>query len=195
MFHEPAASETSLLSRLPPEKLVAAALVALLHLVLIWFLLRATIIQVAPPALLRALPITVWLKPAPAPKPPQPKEKERKNKVEGAPPVSRAIGPILPAPSAAPPASEYNGLRALGRYLHNCSAGDYEALSTREWKHCLGNQWAGPAELPLRLAPEPQSRWKLELEKRKAPPRKVEHECDQNSFNAHLGLPCYNYGN
>ena len=194
MLHdEPAAGETSFLSRFPPEKIAAAVLVALLHLVLVWLLLQATVTQIAPPPLFRALPITIWLKTSPTPKPPEPKPKEKK-KERGPAPVRRAIGPILPAPSGAPPESDYNGLRALGRYLNNCSAGNYEALSPKEWAHCLGNQWTGSVEAPLVLGPEPDSPWKLELEKRKAPPRKVEHECE-NSFNAHLGLPCYNYAN
>lgn len=177
----------------PAQRAIAIAAVVLLHLVLVWFLLRATIVEITPPAFFRELPITIWLQTSPTPKPPEPKAKEKK-KEEGAVPVERAIGPIFTAPSGAPSESEYNGLRALGRYLNNCSGGDYEALSAREWAHCLGNQWTGPTEAPVTLGIEAPSPWKLDLEKRKAPPAQVEHECDQNSFNEHLGLPCYTFG-
>ena len=192
MQDEPAAQETSLLSRFPPEKIVATALVALLHIVLIWFLLRATIVEVMPRLPTRVEPITIWLQAKPKPKPPEPKPEEKKKK-EGPAPVTRSIGPPAPAPSGAPPAKDYNGLRALGRYLNNCGGGNYEALSNREWAHCLADQWAGPGEAPLTLGTEQPSEWKAQLDKKKAPPRKVEHECAQGTINSNLGLPCYNF--
>ena len=75
----------------PAQRAIAIAAVVLLHLVLVWFLLRATIVEITPPAFFRELPITIWLQTSPTPKPPEPKAKEKK-KEEGAVPVERAIG-------------------------------------------------------------------------------------------------------
>lgn len=179
---------------MPAHKAIAIAAVLLIHLVLIWFFLRATIVAVNPASTLREQPITIWLSPAEKPKPPVPEPEEKKKK-EGPPLIERAIGPPLPAPSGAPPETEYNGLRALGRYLNNCSNANYEALSERELAHCLGNVWQAPGEARAGLGLEPPSEWKAQLDKKKAPPRKVEHECPLGSRNYQLGLPCFDFGN
>lgn len=178
--------------QVPAHKAIAIAAVLLLHLVLVWLFLRATIVTLAPPHVLREEPITVWLRPAEKPKPPQPEEEKKK---EGPPLIERAIGPPIPAPSGAPPATEYNGLRALGRYLNNCSNADYEALSGRELAHCLGNRWQTLGEGPVGLGLESPSEWKAQLDKKKAPAKPFEHECPQGTLNSNLGLPCYDFGN
>lgn len=186
-----------MLGRVPPEKLVAIALVALLHLVLVWLLLKASLIEIAPRLIFHEAPITLWLQTAPEHKTPAPKPEEKPKTEKPAPaPVKRAIGPPIPAPSVAPPSSEYNGLRALGRYLNNCSAGNYGALSERDLAHCLGNIWGPPNETQrLRLGQEPPSVWKSEKDREKAPARKLETECPPGSPNSHLGLPCYHFAN
>jgi hypothetical protein len=177
------------LDRISPERAVAAALVVLLHLLLLWLLLRATITNVVPLAAFRPEAITIWLKPAPEKKKPKPEEKK---KPETVPPVTKFSIPFS-VPPAAPPASNYNGLRAFGRYLNNCSSGNYEALSSREWAHCLGNQWNAPGEATLTLGPEAPSEWKRQMDKRKKPAKPIEHECAQGSLNSNLGLPCYDF--
>lgn len=197
MLDDAAGNKTSVLGRVPPEKLVAIALVALLHLLLVWLLLRASLIEIAPRKIFHEAPITLWLQTAPEHKKPEPKPEEKPKKEKPAPaPVKRAIGPPVPAPSVAPPSSEYNGLRALGRYLNNCSAGNYEALSQRDLAHCLGNIWGPSNETKqLRLGQEPPSVWKTQKEREKAPPRKLETQCPVGSPNSNLGLPCYHFAN
>ena len=175
----------------PAQRAIAIAAVLALHLLLILFLLRATYVAVAPPPLLRELPITLWLAPAEKPKPPKPQEMEQKKQGETA--VRHAITAPLSMPEGAPPPSDYNGLRALGRYMNNCSAGNYDALSRRELAHCLGNQWnePGQGQARLRLGTEPDSVWKRQMDKRKAPVAPMEHECPLGSKNDQLGLPCF----
>ena len=174
----------------PAHRAIAIAAVLALHLLLIWLLLRATYIAVAPPAFVRELPITIWLTPAEKPKPSRPAEKKKKIGVASFP--RSALPPNAP-PAGAPPASDYNGLRALGRYLNNCSAGNYEALSPRELAHCLGNRWNGRAQdqAKLRLGEEPDSVWKRQMDKKMAPARPMEHQCPLGSKNDQLGLPCF----
>ncbi|MBU6444306.1 MAG: hypothetical protein KGR48_10385 [Alphaproteobacteria bacterium] len=177
----------------PPHRAVAIAAVLALHLLLIWLLLRATYVVITPPPLLRELPITLWLAPAEKPKPPKPQDKEKK---EGETAVPHAITAPLSPPEGAPPTSDYNGLRALGRYMNNCSAGHYEALSQRELAHCLGNQWNEPGQRQgrLRLGKESDSIWKRQMDKKRAPAAPMEHECPLGSKNDQLGLPCF-FGN
>lgn len=183
-----------MIGQMPAHRAVAIALVALLHLLLLWLLLRATITHAPRVPVFREKPITVWLQTAPKEKPPQP-EPEKKEKKEGAAPVTRSIGPPAPAPTGAPPDSEYNGIRALGRYLTNCSAGNYEQLSDRDLAHCLGNQWGKPGEGKLRLGAQPPSVWKRQMDQRKKPARKLEHECASDKPGSNLGLPCYDFAN
>ena len=55
--------------------------------------------------------------------------------------MERADRPaVAGADRGAPPGADYNGLRAFGRYLNNCSNLSYEDLSATELAHCLGNQ-------------------------------------------------------
>ncbi len=65
MLDDAARSKASVLGRVPPEKLVAIALVALLHLVLVWLLLKASLIEIAPRLIFHEAPITLWLQTAP----------------------------------------------------------------------------------------------------------------------------------
>lgn len=184
-----------MIGQMPAHRAVAIALVALLHLILLWLLLRSTIMHVQPAPTLRAAPITLWLQTQLKEKPPEPEQK-KKEKKEGAAPVTRSIGVPTPAPQGAPPATEYNGIRALGRYLTNCSDLKYENLSSRELAHCLGNQWGKPGEGgKLRLGAEAPSIWKKRMEEKRKPARKLEHECAQGSYNSNLGLPCYDFAN
>ena len=189
MADELAASIASLKNRISPERAVATVLVILLHLVLVWLLLRATIIQITPKTLFEPKAITIWLKPAPEKKKPEP---QKEKKVVTPAPVQKLFGPIVVPPSAPPP-EQYNGLRSFGRYLNNCSAGNYEALSAKELAHCIGNKWTGPHGKSLRLGSEPSSPWKTQMEQKKKPSKPIEHECAQGSRNANLGLPCYDF--
>ncbi len=178
----------------PAQRAIAVAAVVLLHILLMWLLLRATSIHLTLPPAFRELPITVYLQPAPKPKLP-PAKPEQKKKVTLAPPVKRATGIAQPpAPAAPQPAQPYNGLMALGRYLNNCSSGNYEQLSSLEWAHCLGDQWPDPGERPLLLGAQAPSIWKTQKDQQKAPVQPFETQCPQNSPNSNLGLPCYNFG-
>jgi hypothetical protein len=196
MLQEPAVRASSQSSRFTPERLVATVLVAALHLILVWILAEATLVRIAPHRNYHEEPITLWLQTAPKklqPLPPQPEEKEKKKLI--APPVPNAAGPTIATPPPAAPQTpeEYNGLRALGQYLNDCSAMAYEDMNERDIAHCLRNEWAGPAAPKVGLGAEPASPFKAELDARKKPARQVEHACDQNSLNSNLGLPCYDF--
>lgn len=184
-----------MLGQMPAHKAIAVAAVLLLHLVLLWFLLQARIITVSPPAIFREQPITLWLQTAIKPKPPELEQKKTEKEKPGPSPTEHAIGTPVPTPQGAPPASsDYNGLRALGRYLSNCSNAAYEKLSNKELAHCLGNQWKEKGEGPIGLGIEPPSEWKAQMDKKKAPIVPMEQECPQGTPNSNLGLPCFHFG-
>ena len=180
-----------MLRQMPAHKAIAVAAVLLLHVLLIWALLSAKIAVVAP-AVFRELPITLWLQTSIKPAPLAPEKKKPEKEKQGPPIRERAIGAPVPEASHSPPASDYNGLRAFGRYLNNCSNAAYERLSSRELAHCLGNQWDKGDNAPLTLGIEPPSIWKDQMDKRKQPIKPFEHECAPGGLNSNLGLPCYN---
>lgn len=186
--------------QMPAQRAIAVAGVILLHILLIWLLLRATELHITLPPVIEQSPITIFLPTTPKPTKPVPKPKvkekaKKPKKVPAVPPVKHAAGiPQPAAPSAPAPAEPFNGLRALGRYLNNCSSGNYQALSALDWAHCLGNIWPAPGERPLLLGAEPPSIWKTQKQRQKAPSKPFEHICDSSAPNANLGLPCYSFG-
>lgn len=182
------------------ERAVAGILVLLLHLVMLWLFLSVKLhLFELPPPSFRNDPITIWLPLphiAPAPEAPiRADSKDKKRALRVAPPVKKAEGMPQPPPKPASPEPglDYNGLRALGRYLNNCSGLYYEALSQHQVAHCLGNQWdiPLPGEDPrLRLGAEAPSVWKDERDKRDAPAPPIAKDCAPSSRNSNLGLPC-----
>ena len=111
-----------------------------------------------------------------------------------APESQRAITIAPIAPSAPAPAPPQGDIRALGRYLYNCSGTYYEQLSPREKAHCLANQWnnQGPA---LTLGPAKPSPFDAVIARRNAAPVPMETPCPVDKPTANLGTPCYNFGN
>jgi hypothetical protein len=110
-----------------------------------------------------------------------------------APESPRAITIAPVAPSAPAPTQPQGDIRALGRYLYNCSGAYYEQLSPREKAHCLANQWnnQGPA---LTLGPAQPSPFDAVIARRNAPFVPAEKPCPLDHPNANLGLPCFGPG-
>ncbi|HEV2562108.1 MAG TPA: hypothetical protein VGT78_08185 [Rhizomicrobium sp.] len=184
-------------ARLPTRRALAASAVILFHLLLIFALIRVTTFPIGLPNL-REIPIMLYFQPLMQKTPMLPKH----NASPPVPPVDRSIYlPLLPPVPAVPPPTlvkpeETNGLRALGRYLYNCSGAYYEQLSEREWAHCLGNLWGSdlPAKqrAPVLDAPKP-SPFDIVITERKKPAVPIEHACKLGQMNSNLGLPCYTF--
>ncbi|HEX3651971.1 MAG TPA: hypothetical protein VHU18_04020 [Rhizomicrobium sp.] len=112
--------------------------------------------------------------------------------------VPHAITPpsIEAAPQPAPQPQEQQGdIRALGRYLYNCSGAYYERLSPKEKAHCLENKWNGQEGPSLTLGPAKPSPYDAVIAKRNAPFVPMEKPCDVDKPTANLGLPCINSSN
>jgi hypothetical protein len=101
----------------------------------------------------------------------------------------------LPSLEAAPPAQpepqQQGDIRALGRYLYNCSGAYYDRLSPKEKAHCLENKWNGQEGPALTLGPAKPSPYDAVIAKRKAPAVPIEHPCPVDKPTSNLGLPCF----
>jgi hypothetical protein len=176
------------------RRLAAAAIVAVLHFVFLYALLQAISIQAVPRILKEVVPITIWL--------PQPPKKETEKKkpepppaaVAPAEPVIRTAPITVPQIPVRPHSTEDEGFGRLGRYLNNCSAGNYAALTPQEWANCLG----GMATRDHNTVTLGQVRTLWELQHPgQAPPNPKEAtgfgECAHNDPNRLMGLPCFQH--
>ena len=96
--------------------------------------------------------------------------------------------------TAAPVQSEpqqQGDIRALGRYLYNCSGAYYDRLSPKEKAHCLENKWNGQEGPALTLGPAKPSPYDAVIAKRNAPAVPIEHPCPVDKPTSNLGLPCF----
>jgi hypothetical protein len=111
-----------------------------------------------------------------------------------APESPRAITIAPIAPAAPAPEPQQGDIRALGRYLYNCSGAYYEQLSPREKEHCLANQWNNQGTA-LTLGPAKPSPFDGVIARRNAPLVPMEKPCPVDKPTSNLGLPCYGFGN
>lgn len=107
----------------------------------------------------------------------------------------RAITPPVFGNTAPPqaPSEPQGDIRALGRYLYNCSGAYYERLSPKEKAHCLENKWNGQEGPALTLGPAKRSPYDAVIAKRNAPFVPLEKPCPADKPTANLGLPCYDF--
>ena len=122
------------------------------------------------------------------------------------PPPSLLVPEISPRPITPPsllttlslPAGQQQeqqgDIRALGRYLYNCSGQYFERLSAKEKAHCLENKFNGQEGPALTLGPGKPSPYDAVIAKRNAPAVPIEHPCSIDKPTANLGLPCYDFG-
>ena len=107
----------------------------------------------------------------------------------------RAIAPpSLIAPPTAPEQEQQGDMRALGRYLYNCTGQYFERLSPKEKAHCLENKFNGEEGPALTLGPAKPSPYDAVIAKRNAPVVPIEHPCPDDKPTSNLGLPCYDFG-
>jgi hypothetical protein len=102
----------------------------------------------------------------------------------------QAITALPPLPKK--PTAAEGDIGALGRYLFNCSAENFEGLSQRDKAHCLANKWDNKkSEKPPLLGEAKPSQFDDVLIKRDAPFVPAFHGCDPSSLNASLhNVPC-----
>jgi hypothetical protein len=175
--------------RFSTPRLVSAAIVLLLHLIVIALLLKAGF-GASPPQQDAKRPEMVWLTL------PQAKQRQREETPFAEPrmiaPLQIVPPPDITAPPGEPslPESEGGGILGVGRYLNNCSGAAYEKLSTREKTECLGD--ARDVRARLLLGPAAPSPFDSVLKKRNAPFVPMEHPCEVGKPGSnHQDHPCY----
>jgi hypothetical protein len=168
------------------------ALVALLHVVLLYGLLHSINIRAVPKIIART-PITIWF---PIPQ----KVEPHKQKPEELPTTEAPVAEPRTAPITVVPArphtnsTDEDGIGKLGRYLDNCSSGNYGALSRQAWANCLGGM-ATRDHNSVQFS-DIQTLW----EKRHPPPAKLNSpeahgfgECSHTDPKRLQGKPCFQW--
>jgi len=132
---------------------------------------------------------------------PQIKKEKHPNILEQVPAPVFLKPEALPRSNTEPPPEtqrppEEGDIRALGRYLNNCSGMYYEQLSVLEREHCIGNLWDGEHHRLPTLGPAKPSPFDQVLKERNAPFQAPFQQCDPGSINASLhNVPCTNFSN
>ncbi|HEX3810547.1 MAG TPA: hypothetical protein VHW02_12715 [Rhizomicrobium sp.] len=176
------------------QRLAVGAVVALLHLIAIFLLIRAGMIPIPPALQFHELPITIWLNPpkkSPVKAPQKPKPVVQPIPTPE-PVINQTLRSIQINPQTLPPATDYNGMHALGRYMKNCSNGDYGYLSKGEWHLCLGSPTQ--AQMAVGLGQEAPSIWQQQRDAARKPEAPFEAPCPLGSRNSNTGVPpCHSF--
>lgn len=188
-FGEAARYGDGMFSQVDWRKVATGGGVLLLHLLLLLALLNAT--GVMPLTGESAKEIILTLSPPPLPKAqevPLPREVL---------PIPFAISPREARPITGPPeqrSSQPQGdIRAIGRYLENCSGQFYEQLSPQERKNCLLFKNEHKEQSPL-LGEKKPSPFDQVIQDRNAPFVPAFKPCDPGSVNASMhNVPCTNF--
>jgi hypothetical protein len=167
--------------------------VALLHFIILYGLLHGIVMT------RRAVPasreITI-LFPEPPKTPEKNKEEDKK------PPSVTAVEPDNTAPITIPPvttvkphSTEDDGIGRLGRYLNNCSAGNYNALSPQEWANCLGGMATQDRNGDTIRLGDVRTLWEKQHPKKVINPKEANGfvECARSDPRYRMGVPCFQY--
>lgn len=179
-----------MISQVDWRKVATGSGVLLLHLLILLALLRVTGIV---PRLGENLPREIVLTLAPPPKETQPEVKLPESL-----PIPFVISPgATPRPITAPPPKETSqpegDVRAIGRYLNNCSGAYYELLSPAERKNCLLFKNEHKEQAPV-LGEAKASPFDKVIQERNAPFQAPFKQCDPASIQGSLhNVPCTNF--
>lgn len=177
------------------RRAAASGVVILLHILLLLVLLNA--LKPAGERIGSLREIVVHILPTP-----EEEERARRSKAQLpapeflAPPSPRAITlPAIPE-SALPaaPAQPQGDIRALGRYLTNCTEQEYERLNAKERAHCLTNKWQGKDNEPsLVLGPPKPSPFDVTVTGQRPDTGPPVQPCDPGTPHANYGIGCMNF--
>jgi hypothetical protein len=181
------------------RRVATGSVVFLLHLLLVLALLTATGIVPLRVGAVHEIVLTL-----PAPPPVKQKEKVQLPVVPERVPIPetsfptfqpQAITVLPPPPTTHKEETPEGDIGALGRYLFNCSAENFEALSQQDRSHCLANKWEkGKQDHEPVLGQVKPSPFDEVLKERNAPFVPPFQGCDPSSINASLhNVPCTNF--
>lgn len=173
-----------------------AALALLLHAVLLYGLLHAINVR-AVQKVVAQVPVTIWFPLTPPKKEPDKKKPEP----EAAPQTPAAQEPktapiTIPRSVLVRPHSDEDGIGKLGRYLDNCSAGNYERLSPQEWANCLGGMATRDHNGNTIKLGDVRTLWEMQHKPPPQPDAKQATgfgECAHDDPRRLQGLPCFQH--
>jgi hypothetical protein len=180
------------------RRVATGSAVLLLHLLILFALLRATGIlpedRIGKP---REIELTLSPPPSPTSKTPTPVIPDQ------IPIPDVRLQTFVPRPITVLPAEPQKqstpegDIRALGRYLFNCSGQYYEELNEQEKEHCLRNRFNGkPLEPSITLGTAKASPFDKVIQDRNTTFQAPFTQCDPASINASLhNVPCTNFQN
>ena len=179
------------------RKVATGCAVLLLHILILLALLTATgIVPLDTVGVPKEIELTLA--------PPQRQEQKTPLPVvpQNTPLPDLIVPPVVPRAITEPPppppqkaAAPEGDIRALGRYLFNCSGANYESMSEQEKAHCLANRWNGkkPESAPVLGEAKPSPFDKV-IQDRNAPFVPAFHPCAQDTIAASLhNVPCTNF--
>ncbi len=179
--------------QIPWRRIVAGGCVLLLHILLILALLTATRLPIDTGVTkLREIMLTLVV-------PQQIRTKVPEPRLPSQIPVPTLTKPdIFPRPITLLPPSmtqppQQGDIRAIGRYLENCSGQYYEALSAKEKQNCLLFKNKSKDQAPV-LGEAKPSPFDQVLTNRQTPATSPFKQCDPGSINASLhNVPCADF--
>lgn len=172
------------------RKVATGGGVLLLHLLVLLALLNVTGVMPLTPIVTREIVLTLA---------PPPRQTAPEIQLPETLPIPFAIVPsTAPRPITAPPerptAEPQGDIRAIGRYLQNCSGQYYEQLSPAERKNCLLFKNPHNGEKAPLLGQAKPSPFDQVIQERNAPIVPAFKQCDPGSVNASLhNVPCTNF--
>jgi hypothetical protein len=179
--------------QIPWRRIVAGGCVLLLHILLILALLTATRMPISTGATqLREIMLTLVVPRQIRTRVPEP---HLPNEI----PVPALTRPeiiprpitILPPEMTQPP--QQGDIRAIGRYLENCSGQFYELMSPKEKQNCLLFKNAHKEQAPVLGVAKP-SPFDQVLTNRQTPATSPFKQCDPGSINSTLhNVPCTDF--
>ncbi|HWA31255.1 MAG TPA: hypothetical protein VG867_09150 [Rhizomicrobium sp.] len=179
-----------MVSQVDWRKVAAGSGVLLLHLLILLALLDVTgIVRLGTENLPKEIVLTLA---------PPPRETQPEVTLPESLPIPFAISPSTESrPITAPPPKETSqpqgDIRAIGRYLTNCSGAYYELLSPEERKNCLLFKNEHKEQPPVLGEAKPSPFDKV-IQQRNAPFQAPFQQCDPASIEGTLhNVPCTNF--
>jgi hypothetical protein len=166
--------------------------VLLLHLILLYALLHAVVASIRPKPTAQEITILFPAQPKKQPKekqPPPPPSSIDQVPRENTAPIT--IPPLIRKPHS----TEDDGIGRLGRYLDNCSAGNYGALSEQEWANCLGGMATRDRNGDTIKLGDVRTLWEKQHPKTVPDPKEAKGfvGCAHDDPKRLMGLPCFQY--
>ncbi len=181
----------------PPQptwrRAAVSGAVLVLHFLILYTLLHA-LVATERPRLVARKEITIYFPPKPKAEPDRKKVQQQLSPENPVAPTITTSPITIPPLPPHPPSSDQDGIGRLGRYLNNCSAGNYRALSPQEWAYCLGGMATQDHSGTVTLG-DIRTLWEKQHPKSLPNPKEADGfvACPHDDPRRRMGLPCFQH--